>query len=201
MKLKDDSWLLSSFFLFLLFLSSVAYLSISIFFHFSLICSPSGIASILWTIFIFVTNGYWIHVIYFFAIYSFSSESMMLTFLICHMVGVSSSITNPILYGFLNNNFVKEFRIIFTILTKWIGRNVNWNKSDVWNISEIEKACVESSMIFWASKVQTCVGSTDWEANKLNFKYTSFRVVLISKPTIFCMAGFRNWKVCVCICM
>ena len=153
MKLKNDSWILSSFCFFLLFLTSVAYLSTEGWlwngkrkhFHFTLIRSPCGITNILWTIFIFnlVINEYWIHVIYFFAIYSFSSESMMLTFLICHMVGVSSSITNPILYGFLNNNFVKEFRIIFQILTKWIERNVNWNKSDIRKISEIEKACVE----------------------------------------------------------
>ena len=32
---------------------------------------------------------------------------MMITFLLCHMLGVSSSCTNPILYGFLNDNFVK----------------------------------------------------------------------------------------------
>ena len=35
------------------------------------------------------------------------AETMMLTFLLCHMLGVSSSCTNPVLYGFLNDNFVK----------------------------------------------------------------------------------------------
>ena len=40
------------------------------------------------------------------------AENMMLTFMICHMVGGSSSCTNPILYGFLNHNFVKEFNRI-----------------------------------------------------------------------------------------
>ena len=34
-------------------------------------------------------------------------DNMMLYFLICHMVGVSSACTNPILYGFLNDNFQK----------------------------------------------------------------------------------------------
>ena len=33
---------------------------------------------------------------------------MMISFLVCHMIGVSSSCTNPILYGFLNDNFIKE---------------------------------------------------------------------------------------------
>ena len=41
---------------------------------------------------------------------------MMLTFMICHMVGVSSACTNPILYGFLNDNFVKEFNLLCPLL-------------------------------------------------------------------------------------
>ena len=40
----------------------------------------------------------------------------MLTFMICHMVGVSSACTNPILYGFLNDNFVKEFNLLCPFL-------------------------------------------------------------------------------------
>ena len=36
-------------------------------------------------------------------------ESMMLAYFICHLVGVSSCCTNPILYGFLNPNFSKVF--------------------------------------------------------------------------------------------
>ena len=35
------------------------------------------------------------------------TETMMITFLLCHMLGVSSSCTNPILYGFINDNFLK----------------------------------------------------------------------------------------------
>ena len=34
---------------------------------------------------------------------------MMLAYMICHLVGVSSSCSNPILYGFLNDNFIREF--------------------------------------------------------------------------------------------
>ena len=43
---------------------------------------------------------------------------MMLTFLICHMIGISSACTNPILYGFLNENFVKEFNLLCPLLGK-----------------------------------------------------------------------------------
>jgi hypothetical protein len=46
------------------------------------------------------------------------AENMMLTFMICHMIGVSSACTNPILYGFLNNNFVKEFNRILPFASK-----------------------------------------------------------------------------------
>ena len=43
---------------------------------------------------------------------------MMLTFMICHMIGVSSACTNPILYGFLNDSFVKEFNLLCPFLAK-----------------------------------------------------------------------------------
>ena len=56
---------------------------------------------------------------------------MMLTFMICHMVGVSSAITNPILYGFLNDNFLKEFKTLFQFLSKL-------NKSEYQNNVENE---------------------------------------------------------------
>ena len=32
------------------------------------------------------------------------SESLMTTFMICNMIGLSSTITNPIMYGYLNQN-------------------------------------------------------------------------------------------------
>ena len=34
-------------------------------------------------------------------------ESLMLVYFICHLIGISSSCTNPILYAFLNENFLK----------------------------------------------------------------------------------------------
>ena len=35
---------------------------------------------------------------------TFSSESLMTTYMICNLIGMSSTCTNPILYGFLNQN-------------------------------------------------------------------------------------------------
>ena len=46
------------------------------------------------------------------------SETMMLIFLVCHMVGVSSACTNPVLYGFLNDNFVKELSFLCPFLCR-----------------------------------------------------------------------------------
>ncbi|CAL4157312.1 unnamed protein product [Meganyctiphanes norvegica] len=45
-----------------------------------------------------------------------NTESMLIGFAICHMMGMSSACSNPFLYGWLNDNFRKEFLEIFTIL-------------------------------------------------------------------------------------
>jgi hypothetical protein len=40
------------------------------------------------------------------------SDALIVTYLLCHIVGVSSTCTNPILYGLLNFNFLAEYNII-----------------------------------------------------------------------------------------
>lgn len=37
------------------------------------------------------------------------SQDMMVAYAICHMMGMSSACSNPLLYGWLNDNFRKEF--------------------------------------------------------------------------------------------
>ena len=44
------------------------------------------------------------------------SETMLVIYAICHMTGMSSACSNPILYGWLNDNFRKEFYRIFVLL-------------------------------------------------------------------------------------
>jgi uncharacterized membrane protein YgcG len=39
-----------------------------------------------------------------------SASTMYLTFAICHMTAMSTAVTNPLLYGWLNTNFRREFR-------------------------------------------------------------------------------------------
>ena len=41
-----------------------------------------------------------------------STECLMITFSLCHMVGVSTCCTNPVLYGFLNPNFNNVYKNI-----------------------------------------------------------------------------------------
>ncbi|XP_023345978.1 neuropeptide F receptor [Eurytemora carolleeae] len=44
------------------------------------------------------------------------SDTMILVYCICHLLGMSSACTNPILYGFLNEKFVKELAMLFPCL-------------------------------------------------------------------------------------
>lgn len=40
----------------------------------------------------------------------YTTEPMRVFYAICHMMGMSSACSNPVLYGWLNDNFFKEFR-------------------------------------------------------------------------------------------
>lgn len=40
------------------------------------------------------------------------SQDLLVIYAICHMMGMSSACSNPVLYGWLNENFKKEFREI-----------------------------------------------------------------------------------------
>lgn len=41
-----------------------------------------------------------------------NSECMLVAYAVCHMIGMSSACSNPLLYGWLNDNFRKEFKEI-----------------------------------------------------------------------------------------
>ena len=45
--------------------------------------------------------------------YLFKAD-MMFSHLFCHLIGVSSSVTNPIFYAMLNYNFQEELQIVTT---------------------------------------------------------------------------------------
>ncbi|XP_060529392.1 neuropeptide F receptor [Cylas formicarius] len=58
---------------------------------------------------------------------SFTTQPMMVCYAICHMMGMSSACSNPILYGCLNENFWKEFKDILCIETRTDNDNVAGN--------------------------------------------------------------------------
>lgn len=45
-------------------------------------------------------------------------KTMTVTYAICHMFGMSSAVSNPLLYGWLNDNFRKEFEEILCCCKK-----------------------------------------------------------------------------------
>ncbi|XP_032788033.2 neuropeptide F receptor [Daphnia magna] len=61
------------------------------------------------------------------------TETMLIVYAVCHMVGMSSACANPLLYGWLNDNFRKEFHKIGTSFVaktmKTKATNSNANRS------------------------------------------------------------------------
>ncbi|XP_017779589.1 PREDICTED: neuropeptide F receptor-like [Nicrophorus vespilloides] len=47
--------------------------------------------------------------------YNFNTETMKIVYAVCHMMGMSSACWNPFLYGWLNENFWKEFQDILCL--------------------------------------------------------------------------------------
>lgn len=50
--------------------------------------------------------------------YFLDEKTMTVTYAICHMFGMSSAVSNPLLYGWLNDNFRKEFEEILCCCKK-----------------------------------------------------------------------------------
>jgi len=48
-------------------------------------------------------------------------EHMLITYAICHLASMSSAITNPILYGYMNENFRQEFGKIWSRTVAFFG--------------------------------------------------------------------------------
>lgn len=46
---------------------------------------------------------------------NFHTQPLIVAYAICHMMGMSSACSNPVLYGWLNDNFWKEFKDIMCI--------------------------------------------------------------------------------------
>ncbi|KAJ8894822.1 hypothetical protein PR048_000129 [Dryococelus australis] len=55
-------------------------------------------------------------VVDFYNLFGDDRQSMMICYAVCHMMGMSSACSNPLLYGWLNDNFRKEFKEIVACL-------------------------------------------------------------------------------------
>ena len=52
-------------------------------------------------------------------------ESIMVTYLVCHILGMTTSCTNPLVYGFLNDFFFKEFQSLCPCYWKTCRKSIN----------------------------------------------------------------------------
>ncbi|KZS05899.1 Neuropeptide F receptor [Daphnia magna] len=71
------------------------------------------------------------------------TETMLIVYAVCHMVGMSSACANPLLYGWLNDNFRKEFHKIGTSFVaktmKTKATNSNANRSALLSVHAASK--------------------------------------------------------------
>ncbi|XP_037944322.1 neuropeptide F receptor-like [Teleopsis dalmanni] len=53
------------------------------------------------------------------------TQTMLVTYAVCHMIGMSSACSNPLLYGWLNDNFRKEFQELLCGYKETTNVNLN----------------------------------------------------------------------------
>ncbi|XP_054165802.1 neuropeptide F receptor-like [Oppia nitens] len=51
-----------------------------------------------------------------------SDTTFRIVFAICHMAGMSSACSNPLLYGWLNQNFRNEFKELYSVFHSFVGK-------------------------------------------------------------------------------
>ncbi|CAG2174670.1 unnamed protein product [Oppiella nova] len=54
-----------------------------------------------------------------------SDKTFRIVFAICHMAGMSSACSNPLLYGWLNYNFRNEFKELYTVFQSFLTKCFN----------------------------------------------------------------------------
>lgn len=61
---------------------------------------------------------------------SLSEESFYSLYGVCHVTGMLSACANPIIYGYLNENFSREFKNIFSAMSRVPSafRRLRWSK-------------------------------------------------------------------------
>lgn len=81
-------------------------------------------------------------------------NTVLLVFAACHILAMSTAITNPLLYGWLNTNFRREFTIIFSSVSSFFSKifkrelssSLNNNKSQAINNNNMDKNLLEDKI-------------------------------------------------------
>lgn len=66
-------------------------------------------------------------------------ETMLVVYAVCHMMGMSSACSNPLMYGWLNDNFKKEFLEIIGIVLPCKGKCVPRRGEDAPKVSTAQQ--------------------------------------------------------------
>ncbi|CAH2984876.1 unnamed protein product [Chilo suppressalis] len=78
-------------------------------------------------------------------------KTMTITYAVCHMFGMSSAVSNPLLYGWLNDNFRKEFEEILCCCQK---------PSDIKNNTRVKSRKMETELTALAQLEHTVSANT-----------------------------------------
>ncbi|XP_042213029.1 neuropeptide F receptor-like [Homarus americanus] len=108
------------------------------------------------------------------------TESMLIVYSVCHMAGMSSACSNPLLYGWLNDNFRKEFLEIFGVVCPCCPVVTNASRMNSLKTSRIGKEggslkslplCNHPVVLYTkAPEEQTCNGlSVDLQDQEVTF--------------------------------
>lgn len=85
-------------------------------------------------------------------------ETMLVVYAVCHMMGMSSACSNPLLYGWLNDNFKKEFLEIIGIVLPCKGNYTPRRRDDAAKVSTAQQqGREERPMVMYTKASETQV--------------------------------------------
>lgn len=104
-------------------------------------------------------------------------ETMLIVYSVCHMAGMSSACSNPLLYGWLNDNFRKEFLEIFDTVCPFCPAVSNASRINSLKSSRVGRdggslaLCSHPVVLYTkAPEEQTCNGlSVDLQDQEVTF--------------------------------
>ena len=93
-------------------------------------------------------------------------ETMLVVYAVCHMMGMSSACSNPLLYGWLNDNFKKEFLEIISILLPCKCKLPPSRSEDIAKVSSASHRREERPMVMYTKASETQVNGSHSASQK-----------------------------------